>query len=288
LEAQAKIIALETDLAKVQSEKQQLEEHVDTLKADLQEATTSQQNTQSQFSLIQDLYNQASATTMRLSRQNEELEEETERLREQVETGLKQKDLFIQSFVDAKDREIAELKARNEMLFQQAERTNAVRDQLAGLRQVQADLKYAEAQMSVCAECNRRTTQQSNDSDPKWRPPKMIVPDNNDRSTRSRAKREEPVQPKAVEKPVVPKPIMHAPVQRPESEEARKKLPLTDLARWAHDRDIRSVPEPIQEVNLGADVANVNMVHICRWRPKHGNVCSALFANVEVSWAVRA
>ncbi|KAI5451616.1 hypothetical protein NCC49_001597 [Naganishia albida] len=283
LEAQAKIQALESDLAKVQSEKQQLEEHVDILKADLQEATTSQQNSQSQFSLIQDLYNQASATTMRLSRENEELEEEAERLRKQVSTGLKQKDLFMQSIVDAKDREIAELKARNEMLMAQAERMDAVRGQLTEMRQVRADLRYAEAQMALCAECTRRTTQTFNDSDPEYRPAKIIVPDNNDRSTRSRAKREEPVQVKAVEKPVVPKPILHAPEQRPESEEARKKLPLTDLARWAHDRDIRSVPEPIPEENLGADVADVDMVHICRWRPKHGNVCSALFANVEVS-----
>lgn len=277
---------MESDLAKAQSEKQQLEEHVDTLKADLQEATTSHQNSQSQFSLIQDLYNQASTTTMRLSRENEELEEEAERLRRQVDTGLKQKDLFIQSFVDAKDREIAELQARNDMLLQQVERTETIRVQLVELRQVKADLKYAEAQMAVCAECNRRTTQTSNDSDPEYRPLKMIVPDNNDRSTRSRAKaREEPVQAKVVEQPVVHKPILHAPVQRPESEAARKKLPLTDLARWAHDRDIRSLPESSQEVNLGADVANVDMVHICRWRPKHGNVCSALFANIEVSWA---
>lgn len=282
MEAQAKIQALESDLAKVQTEKQQLEEHVDILKADLQEATTSQQNSQSQFSLIQDLYNQASATTMRLSRENEELEEEAERLRKQVSTGLKQKDLFMQSIVDAKDREIAELKARNEMLMAQAERTDAVRGQLTEMRQVRADLRYAEAQMAVCAECTLRTTQTFNDSDPEYRPAKIIVPDNNDRSTRSRTKREEPVQVKAVERPVVPKPILHAPEQRPESEEARKKLPLTDLARWAHDRDIRSVPEPIQE-NLGARVADVDMVHICRWRPKHGNVCSALFANVEVS-----
>lgn len=285
LVAQAKIRVLESDLARVQLEKKQLEENVDTLKADLQERTVDQQNTLSQFNLIQDLYNQASATTMRLNRVNEELEDEAEKLKSQVEVGLKQKDLFIQSFMEAKDREIVELKARNELLLQQAAKMDDVRSELARLRTVDNDLRLAQAQMDVCAECNRRMTQAWNDSDLEYRSYVKIVPAHNERSTRSRAEaREETEQAKVVEKPVVPKPpILHAPVQKPESEEARKKLPLTDLARWAHDRDIVTEPDLGQETNLGADVVDVDLVHICRWRPKHGNVCSALFANVDVS-----
>lgn len=324
LVANAKLRVLESDLARSRLESKQLEEQVEALKADLQASNASHADTYSQSDLVQeleeqvetlktdlrettdkytearsqwdfykDLYDRAGGTTMRLKRENEELAEDNDKLKAQVATGLKQKQLFLDSFMEAKDRETEQLKAQNEMLLQQAQKTDELREHASRLPQVEAQLRHMEADRAACGECTRRLDSQiSNDSDTEYQPYKKIVfnADTEKRDTRSRARAEQEVAaPEPVERYVPVRSVLHAPEQALQSAEARNKFPLTDLRRWAHDRDIvGSVEIPLQ-AQPGLDVAEVDMVYICKWRPEHGNVCCALFASTQVSghsWAI--
>lgn len=298
LVANAKLRVLESDLARSQLESKQLEEQVAVLKADLQktnvnlqemtanleEATANYTASRTQYDYLQKTYNLASGTTMRLKRENEDLTEDNEKLKAQVEMGLQQKQLFLDSFIEAKDREIDQLKAQNEMLLQQAQKTDRLRESASRLLQVEAQLRHMEADRAACGECQRRLDSRiSNDSDTEYQSYKKIVFDNDTelRGTRSRARANQEIAPTPVERFVPTKPALHAPEQALQNAEARKKLPLTDLRRWAHDQDIVSRDET-PETQPGVDVAEVDMVHICKWRPEHGNACCALFANTEV------
>lgn len=315
LAANTKLRVLESDLARSRLESKQLEEQVEALKADLQASNASHADTHSQSDLVQeledqvetlrtdlreitdkytearsqsdfykDLYDRAGGTTMRLKRENEELAEDNDKLKAQVATGLKQKQLFLDSFLEAKSREIEQLKAQNELLLQQAQKTDKLRESAGRLPQVEAQLRRMEADRAACGECMRRLDSQiSDDSDTEYQPHKKIVfnADTETRNVRSRARAEqEAAVPKPVERYI---PVLHAPEQALQSAEARSKLPLTDLRRWAHDRDIIGPAETPLQAQPGLDVAEVDMVYICRWRPEHGNACCALFASTEVS-----
>ncbi|GHJ88853.1 hypothetical protein NliqN6_5255 [Naganishia liquefaciens] len=263
----------------------ELEEQVKTLKTDLEKINDKYIDARSQWDFYKDLYDRAGGTTMRLKRENEELAEDNVKLKAHVVTGLKQKQLFLDSFVEAKDREIEQLKAQNEMLLQQAQKTDKLREYASRLPQVEAHLRQLEAERAACPKCSRHLDSQIlDDSDTEYQPHKKIVviADTERRSARSRSRAEqEAAAPKAVERYVPVKSVLHVPEQALQSVEARRKLPMTDLRRWAHDRDIVVSAEAPPQTQLGLDIAEVGTVHICKWRPEHGNSCCALFANIE-------
>lgn len=286
LVANAKLRVLESDLARSRMESKQLEEQVKALKADLQEASAkASTSTNDQADIFKDLYNKASEMAMRLRRENEELTDDNDKLKAQVELGLKQKQLFLDSFLEAKDREIDQVTAQNKILMQQSEKTEKLREYASRLPQVEAQLRHLELARAACGECQRRLDSQvTNDSDTEYQPYKPVVFDNDTeaRSSRSRARAKQEDAPKPVERFVPSNPVLHAPEQALQNAEARKKLPVTDPARWTRDNIIITHAETPLEMQPGVDIADVEMVHICRWRPQHGNACCALFANREV------
>ncbi|KAJ9112531.1 hypothetical protein QFC22_006288 [Naganishia vaughanmartiniae] len=288
----ARISALENELAREREEKRHLEDESDDkrrqleeekrhLQNDLEAMTREHKSTQEQYSLMQDLYTRASETTMRLNRQNEELREENEKMSTQLGVGLKQKDLFYQSILDAKDHELAETRAQRDLLVEQASRTgDIIREKAGRLPLVEAERNDALARIAACPLCSKLATESDEDSDYNPTQEDPIVPDYSRarRTCRNQA-------PEATHVPEVPEKRLHDGASRlhaspGEWEQYRKQYPVNSVERWVRPPNLLFPPvKPAMEKHFDLDIDSFSMVYMCRWRPAHGNACGALFAN---------
>jgi chromosome segregation ATPase len=295
----ARITALQNELARAREEMRRLEDdkrHLEDdkrhlegdkrqLENDLKAMTREHSSTQEQYSLMQDLYTRASETTMRLNRENEELREEKGKMSEQLGVGLKQKDLFYEAIIDAKDHELGEIAMQRDLLVEQASRTgDVIREKAGRLPLVEAERNDALARIAACALCRKLASQSDEDSDYNPTQEAPVVPDI---TGTLRARRNQVPEPEEAQE--IPEKKLHGGESRlhaspDEWEQDRKQYPLNSLERWKRPPN-RLFP-PVQlakEKHFDLDIESVNMVYMCRWRPAHGNVCGALFANREVS-----
>ncbi|KAJ9093759.1 hypothetical protein QFC19_008198 [Naganishia cerealis] len=257
-----------------QEEKRQLED-------DLKAMTSNYEGSQNQYALMQDLYSRASDTTMRLNRENEQLREENETIKEQLTVGLKQKELFYQAIIDAKDQELTEATTQRDVLMQQAAKTgDAIREKAGQSQFLKVELQDALTRIAACDRCSK-VTQSDEESD--YNPtqedsfvpgePRVMRTRRNDAAVTEQA-------PEAQEKPRDGNARLHA---SPDPlSPIRKQYPLNSFERWTRaPNKLFPAVKPLVEKTFDMDIKSVNMVYMCRWRPAHGNLCSALFATRE-------